>query len=193
MYDTAVILSMDREFDGSLGPEFIARIDLGIEYYKAGFVSSLTMCGNHGRTDAHLTASHADDMRSYAIKKGIPKKDIFIEHNSLDTVGQAVFTNERVINPNDMGSVIIISSDYHIARVIIIFDFVLGDKIRKIYSSIGTKLISDSKICDSEEKNIRAFSKTFEGVERGNLEAIQERLFERHPLYVGKRKEFGGI
>ncbi len=193
MYDTAVILSMDREFDGSLGEEFRARIDLGIEYYRTGFVSSLTMCGNHGRTDAHLTTSHAEDMRNYAIKKGIPKKDIFIENNSLDTVGQAVFTNENVINQNNMNSIIIISSDYHISRVIAIFDFVLVGKIKKLYSSVGTKFISDPKICDSEEKNLRSFYKTFEGVERGNLGAIKERLFERHPLYIGKREEFGGI
>jgi len=60
-----------------------------------------------------------------------------------------------------------------------------GDKLRVYINPRMAKY--------SEEKNIRAFSKTFEGVERGNLEAIQERLFERHPLYVGKRKEFGGI
>lgn len=192
MYDTAVILSRNREHDGSLGKEFRDRLDYGINEYFSGLVSSLTMSGNHGRGDEHLKTSQGEDMRDYALKNGVPIGHIFVEPNSVDTVGQAVFTLRDIILPNSIQGVIVVTSDYHLTRVATIFDFVYGDEIRKLYASVATDLIKNTEIRSAQEKSLCAFLKTFEGVERGNLEAIKERLFERHPLYIGKREEFVG-
>ncbi|MEK6951743.1 MAG: YdcF family protein [Nanoarchaeota archaeon] len=193
MYDTLIVLSQNRNHDGSLGWELTSRVDYGIGEYILGRVSSLTMSGHYGRQDAHLPTSQAEDMRNYAIEKGVPMGSIFLESTSIDTGGQAVFTMRDIIVPNNIGRAIIVTSDYHLTRTAAIFDFVFGDNIERLYASVTTALIKDPEIRMAQERSLVAFLRTFEGVERGNLEAIQERLFERHPLYIGKREEFGGI
>lgn len=183
-FDSVIVLSKDREPDGSLGEEFRARIDYGVDEYFNNSTRSLIMSGNHGLRERPFDSSHAEDMRDYAIKKGVAVKDIFLESESLDTVGQAVFTRRKIVVPENMNHLLVVSSNYHLGRVGIIFDFVFGNNGRLRYSSAYSSQI-DPEILERERRGIDAFLSTFEGVERGNLEAIEERLISRHPLYKG--------
>ncbi|MEK6935116.1 MAG: YdcF family protein [Nanoarchaeota archaeon] len=192
MIDTAIILSYNREPDGSFGEEYRSLLDFGINLYFSKIVSSLTMSGKHGNKEGEFDTTQAEDMKDYAVEMGVPEKDVFVEDNSIDTVGQAVFSYRDIVTHSKIKSAIIVVFDYHLTRAAAIFDFVFGDKIRKTYAPIPTELIRNPDIRAAQEESLVAFLGTFDGVERGNLEAIQDRLFEKHRLYVGKREEFGG-
>jgi len=184
MYDTIVILSQDRESASSLGWELKDRVDFGVRDYESGLARCLTMTGNHGKHDEGFPGTHAEAMRNYAMGKCVPGEQILLEEQALDTVGQAIFTKRKIIMPNEMNNVLVVSSDYHLTRVAAIFDFVFGKRIRVVYGSVHTSMIKDKKITDAQNLSLEAFFCTFEGVERGNQEAIEERLFSKHRLYM---------
>lgn len=123
-------------------------------------------------------------MRNYAIDSKIPQNSILVEEDSLDTVGQAIFTKRNLIIPKNIEEFTVISHDYHGERVKLIFDFVYGNEFNPEYFFVPSS-VSDS-IRDHEKNSIQAFLKTFKGVSPGNLQDILMALVKRHPFY----KEF---
>jgi len=57
------------------------RLDTAIELYKSGAAPKLLMSGDHGR----IGYDEVNAMKNYAIKKGVPSSDIFMDHAGFST------------------------------------------------------------------------------------------------------------
>ena len=180
-YKTAIILSHHINPDNSLSEETKARVDKSIDMYCRTEVETLTMSGGHADKEATLT--HAEAMRLYALEMRVSPEDLFSEGLSLDTIGQAVFSKKGVVVPNNMDKLIVVSHDYHIRRVQVIFGFVYGKGFDIEYVGVSGWFSMDPKILQKERESLDSFLITFDGVTSGRDDDIFNALIERHPLY----------
>ncbi len=88
------------------------RVDYAIEIYKAGKADKLLFSGDHGQTDY----DEVNAMMDYAISRGVPKEDIFLDHAGFSTY-------ESMYRARDVfcvKSVIIVTQEFHVSRAVYI-------------------------------------------------------------------------
>lgn len=88
------------------------RVNTGIELYKSGASPKILMSGDHGRENY----DEVNAMKSYAIEKGVPSENIFMDHAGFSTYesmyrARDIFKAEKII---------IITQEYHLYRAIYI-------------------------------------------------------------------------
>ncbi|MDP4086526.1 MAG: YdcF family protein [Bacillota bacterium] len=105
--DAIVVLSGDRG----------ERIEKAAELYHKGYGKYFVISGGH--IYQHITSAQL--MRDHAIALGVPKQAILLENRADSTYENAHFT-KSVLKKNSIHSAIIVSSNYHMRRVKMIFD-----------------------------------------------------------------------
>lgn len=88
------------------------RVDCAIKLYNAGKADRLLFSGDHGRTDY----DEVNAMMDYAVSKGVPKKDIFLDHAGFSTY-------ESMYRARDVfcvKSCIIVTQRFHVSRAVYI-------------------------------------------------------------------------
>ncbi len=88
------------------------RLDRGIELYLNGIAPKIIMSGDHG----HENYDEVNIMKKYAIARGVPSSDIFMDHAGFSTYdsiyrAQAIFQARKII---------IVSQKYHLYRALYI-------------------------------------------------------------------------
>ena len=88
------------------------RLLEGINLYKNNVSSKIIMSGDHGREDY----DEVNLMKNYAIEKGIPSEDIFMDHAGFSTYesiyrAKAIFKAKRIV---------IVTQKYHLYRALYI-------------------------------------------------------------------------
>lgn len=120
--------------------QVISRLDKAYELFVAGNVDYIITTGNYSKriardsgisgpiTEAevaNLYLLQKFDMEKPHINKAI-KDCLLFENKSFDTLGNAWFAKKICMEPNDIRSCVIITSDYHIERSEILFKWILG-------------------------------------------------------------------
>ena len=90
------------------------RLDEGIKLYKKRLSSKIIMSGDHGKEEY----DEVNVMKSYAIEKGVPSKDIFMDHAGFSTY-ESVYRSKEVFEVKKM---IIVTQKYHLYRALYIAD-----------------------------------------------------------------------
>ena len=125
-------------------------------------------------------------MKEYAETLGVDNKQIFLEEDSKDTLGNAYFTKINILEPKQWKDVIVVTSDFHLERTKYIFDFILGPdyKVEYVLTDTGLSKEKDIELKKQEDKTIKVL-KEFIGsdVTLGDTEAIGKILFSKHPGY----------
>lgn len=88
------------------------RLNEAISLYNEGISNKIIMSGDHGREEY----DEVNIMKDYAIEKGIPSEDIFMDHagfNSYDSIYRAkeIFEAKKVV---------IVTQKYHLYRALYI-------------------------------------------------------------------------
>lgn len=182
-YQTAIVISSHVDESGGLDTLTTNRVEKGMDLYKKSKTLSLTFSGGHAYESP---CAHAEAMQDYVLREhssDIRRQSIFLEPNSLDTVGQAIFTKRDIILPHGFKDIAVVTCEYQMPRVRTIFDFIYGSEFNLTYFESPNEDGLVEWMSDAEDDSLEAFRRTFEGVELGNTEAILQRLFERHPLY----------
>ena len=177
--DTAVlVLSNEMAADGSPTEESARRLAKAANVLGTYPDGMLVTSGWGYRDDTDKTL--ADAMAIAAIRDhAIPEARIMRLHRSRDTVGDAVFF-ALALNPRRL---FVITSAYHCVRTERIFRFVLGDDVALEVVGVGER--GDESRQTAEANSLAAFKMTFEGIEPGDLPAIEGRLMTAHPFYNG--------
>jgi hypothetical protein len=131
--------------------------------------------------------TEAAAMQKYAVSLGISPRDIILEENSKDTLGNAYFTKVNILEPKGWSDVGLVTSDFHLPRARYDFNLVLGPKYKIEYFSSDSCLPEQSlqKLVIQEGKNMKVFSQLVGGnVGAGDSKAIQTILFSKHPGYA---------
>ncbi len=84
------------------------RLDKGIELYFEGVAPKIILSGDHGKKDH----DEVNVMKEYAIEKGVPSEDIFMDHAGFSTYD----TMYRAKNVFGVKKAIIVTQKYHIYR-----------------------------------------------------------------------------
>jgi uncharacterized SAM-binding protein YcdF (DUF218 family) len=176
--DVIIILGCEFKKD-NIGKQTKQRVKQGVKLYKKGLAKNIIMAAGTKRKN-YLSYY----MKKYAIKLGVPSKNIFTEENSKDTIGNAIFSKEIVLKKK-WKNIILVTSDYHIERSLFIFHHVFGPSYNIIASDSKTSFLH--KIMHNrftKEKEEYIFAKTlFSGIKPGNHKEIKKRLLKT-PKYL---------
>ena len=181
-FDALIVLSHLMNKDGELNSESRLRADKAASLFKDNPSQKIITCGWAYRDDSNIKISEA--IKFYLINKHkIKSKNILIETNSRDTVGDAVFTRKSFIENSNFKKLAVITNFYHINRAKYIFNFVYGSKYNICFISCDH---NDNFLkSESEQDSLKIFKKTFKGIKEGDHNSIYERMLEKHPLYNG--------
>jgi len=187
-FDTGIVLSHKLEKNPGgiwvLTKEAISRLDGAVSMYYNEEFGSLTLSGGHGSEDRDSVKTHAEVMNDYVLSIGISQENIHLEPDSLDTVGQVVFTKLGIVVPKNMQRLKVISQLSHIGRIRAIVDFVYGSDFEIAYRPTPNVSHLDT---EKERKSLEAFYNTFKGISPGSNSDILERLFGAHPFYISRQ------
>jgi uncharacterized SAM-binding protein YcdF (DUF218 family) len=97
-----------------VSPVFRERINHAIDLYQSSRVRKIILTGGQGNSDELTEAATA---RAYAIKNGIPEKDILIEESSHTTY-ENVVNAKQLADANGLKKVLIVSDPLHMKRAV---------------------------------------------------------------------------
>lgn len=126
--DCAVILGAGVR-DGKPTPMLRDRLLTGIELYKSGAVKKLVMSGDHGSEDY----DEVNIMKSFAMDRGVPDGDIFMDHAGFSTY-DTIYRAREIFEAD---SIIIVSQKYHLYRALYIAES-LGVKAVGVSADLNT-------------------------------------------------------
>jgi len=157
MKQILIILGSPNSPEGKLGNFALSRLNYCVEIFDPD--KNLIICT--GGFGAHFNTSnrpHAEYAMEYLISKGIDKSFFLDIALSANTVEDAVKVKEIIMkNPLPCK---IITSEYHLERVKIIFDQILS-KIQKEYYSVKNEFSGDevAGLIEHEKKAINEILK----------------------------------
>lgn len=109
--DSIIILGAGIK-NGSPSPMLEDRLNEGIKLYKEGIASKIIMSGDHGREEY----DEVNIMKDYAIKKGVPSEDVFMDHAGFSTY-ESVYRAKEIFK---VKKVVIVTQEYHLYRALYI-------------------------------------------------------------------------
>jgi len=86
------------------------RLTAGYELYEQGKAPKLIVSGDHGRKDY----DEVNSMKSFLKDKGVPNKDIFMDHAGFSTY-ESVYRARDIFK---VQKVIIVTQEYHLMRAV---------------------------------------------------------------------------
>ena len=110
-YDCILVLGAGVK-NGSPKPMLEHRLDYAIDLYNKGVSSKIIMSGDHGRKDY----DEVNVMKSYAIEKGVPSQDIFMDHAGFSTY-ESIYRARDIFKVKSM---VIVTQEYHLYRALYI-------------------------------------------------------------------------
>ena len=90
------------------------RLDEGIKLYNDGIAPKIIMSGDHGREGY----DEVNIMKEYAVNKGIPSEDIFMDHAGFSTY-ESIYRAKEIF---DADNIVIVTQEYHLYRALYIAD-----------------------------------------------------------------------
>lgn len=105
-----LVLGCGLRSDGTPSQMLRDRLDVAIEAYRTGAAPKLLMSGDHGSPDY----DEVNAMKNYAMEKGVPSEDIFMDHAGFSTYesmyrAKEIFRCERII---------VVTQQYHLYRAL---------------------------------------------------------------------------
>ena len=96
--ECAIVLGAGVNADGTPGKFLQNRLDTAIELYNDGLVDKLLLTGDNGQVEYNEVGA----MRDYALEKGVPSEDIFMDYAGFSTYesmyrAKAIFQVETAI------------------------------------------------------------------------------------------------
>lgn len=116
-----VVLGFQLNPDGSMKKELIERLNVALNSAKK-YPKAYVVCTGGGTASKNESATEAGEMAKWLKKKGVDKKRIIIEDNSITTAQNALFTYDILVSRYpSVKKLAIVSSDYHIATGELLF------------------------------------------------------------------------
>lgn len=109
-YDAIIVLGCGVYEDGTPTPLLSDRLDAAISLYHAGVAPKLLMSGDHYKDNYNEVAV----MREYALERGVPSEDIFMDHAGLSTYDSMY----RAANIFEIKSSVVVTQEYHLSRAL---------------------------------------------------------------------------
>ena len=179
-----VVLSHLMSKDCELGVESVARSELAIEKFLNDNYEFLITIGWAYRADCATPI--ADVVSNFILdNSNIEQSLIKSLISSRDTVGDAYYCLEY-LSETSLSEIHVVTSDYHMDRVNLIFNKMFGDGFKIVVFGAKTEACADPTILQHEKQSMKVFAKTFKNVDFSSKNSIFTALASRHPFYNGK-------
>lgn len=99
-------------WDDQPSPMLEDRLLEGIKLYQNNVSNKIIMSGDHGREDY----DEVNIMKNYAIEKGIPSENIFMDHAGFSTY-ESIYRAKEIFEAK---KVVIVTQEYHLYRALYI-------------------------------------------------------------------------
>lgn len=160
-YDCIIVLGAGIWGDKP-SPMLQDRLDEAIKLYETGIAPKIIMSGDNGREGY----DEVNVMKDYAINKGIPSEDIFMDHAGFSTY-ESIYRAKEIFK---VEKAIIVTQKYHLYRALHI-----GNKLGINVTGVGADPRKYSGQIFRELREILARNKDF-------IQAI----FKLKPTYLGE-------
>lgn len=111
-------------------PTLKKRLDIAVTYLQNNPQSNVVVCGGQGKDES---ATEASVMADYLKKHGIDSSRIYIEDQSVRTAQQFIYAN----NILPLGQTVVITSDFHLLRSIMLAKRSGIDKVSGLSAPLG--------------------------------------------------------
>ncbi len=118
-----IVLAGGIDAHGHIHADTMARCDAGLQLLDEEVVERLVLTG--GMRAAGKSEARA--MADYLVARGAPRSRLVLEERSRDTIGNAVYTKRLLVRASAR-RFILVTSDYHLARALMIFRHVFSGK-----------------------------------------------------------------
>lgn len=166
-YDCILVLGAGVR-DGRPTDMLRDRLDTAVELYFSGVAKKLLVSGDHGSDDY----DEVNVMKDYAVEKGVPSEDIFMDHSGFSTY-ESIYRADAVFG---VESCIIVTQKYHLFRALYAAE------------QFGLRAVGVSA-------DVREYSGAFYRETRETLARVQdffECLFKPLPTCLGNPVDIGG-
>jgi len=129
--------------------------------------------------------TEAKTMKDYAVSLDVPRKKIFTEEKSLDTIGKAYFSKLFFFEQKKWNKIIIVTSDFHISRAMFLFKKVLGNKYNLKFVGTLSKLGGDQLkfTLMREEESLTKMKKVLDNIKPGDDASIAKFMYSKIDWY----------
>ena len=110
--DCILVLGCFVKDDGRPSDMLFDRLTRGVELYDLGAAPKLLMSGDHGREEYDEVAA----MKQFAIDKGIPSEDVFMDHAGFSTY-ESIYHAKEIFQAD---KILIVTQEYHLYRALYI-------------------------------------------------------------------------
>ncbi len=109
-----VVLGCQVWDDGTPSAILNDRLTRAIELYNLGVAPKIIMSGDHGRVEY----DEVNAMKQYAIEKGVPSEEIFMDHAGFSTY-ETMYRAKEIF---DADKIVVVTQEYHLYRALYIAD-----------------------------------------------------------------------
>jgi DUF218 domain len=181
------------------------RLDKALDLFIAKKVDYIVTTGNYSKRvgiDQSIVGpkSEAEVGKNYLLQNFRPspqclkkqfEEKILFENESLDTIGNAWFAKQECLIPNGIKACVVITSDYHLERSKLCFDWVLGPDYKIKYIGIESVLknnVERKKVEDVFSRFMR--QALISSIPAGDDLQIEKFMKTEHLVYcLNKRSE----
>lgn len=110
--DCIVVLGAKVKSDNNPSPMLNDRLEVAIDLYKKKIAPKIIMSGDHGQKNY----DEVNVMKNFAIDKGIPSDDIFMDHAGFSTY-ESIYRAKEIFKAK---KIIIVTQKYHLYRALYI-------------------------------------------------------------------------
>lgn len=174
----AVVVLGSRVLGIEIHDELRMRLDVSAKIFDEDSVFILS----GGYTNEEIEKSEAQVMSDYLTGIGIPIEKIYLEEESLDTIGNGYFVRRMVDAIPGITRLAVVSSCYHMKRSEYIFRNCFSDGIELDFSHCA----DFHREILAEDESMEMARNFFSGISHGDAEAIGKRLYSTHLMYNGK-------
>ncbi len=110
--DCILVLGCGVRPDGTPSHMLEDRLKHGVSLYENGIAPKLLMSGDHGQDDY----DEVNTMKGYALDKGVPTEDIFMDHAGFSTY-ESMYRAKEIFQAE---KIVIVTQQYHLYRAVYI-------------------------------------------------------------------------
>jgi hypothetical protein len=199
-YDCIVIPGGGIDANGLPSAWVIARLDRALEMATSTTYFLVLSRGTTHRPpvlDKHsFPIDEASASAAYLIEHNIPSNKILIENWSLDTIGNAYFARQCILEPMELYHLAIITNEFHMTRTKLIFDWVFSltnstnahcEKYQIDYFTVNNQDMTDEQLLARIDKERLACEDVKLKIQQiTNLSQMAQFLFLEHGAYKAK-------
>lgn len=187
MKDALIVLGGGINTDGTLPPDCEYRVKKAVQLYQMQEAPRIIFSSKWSFLIKEIPrCTIAEAMKQKAIALGVPPNAILTESDSVDTIGNACFTKVEFLAPNQWHNVMVVTSDFHMARSQYLFNKILGPDYSIQYETCKNGLDHEQLIKRKnwEIKLLLLSKQLLDTIPDGDHQAIDTFLSTQHPGYA---------